>query len=448
MSKIVLPEQSKMLQPDFIFGVATSSFQIEGGRDLRQKNIWDTFCTGPNILDKSNGDIACDHFHRWEEDVEHIQALNVDAYRMSIAWPRVLHQDGSLNEAGLAFYEAVIDKVKALGKKVFVTLYHWDLPQHLEDQGGWLNRDTAHAFAAYADIVSQRLGDKVDAWTTLNEPFCAGHLSYEAGVHAPGLTGRKNGRQASHNLLLAHGLALPILRKNCPHAQHGIVLNIHPGYAASDSPADIEATELATQYLFTWYIDAVLKGEYPEVINHLAPEDRPEIQDGDMALISAPIDFMGMNYYTRNVYRSDGNGWYEHVAPAPEGLTEMGWEIVPEAFSKMLIDLDKEYDLPDLYITENGAAMPDQLVDGKIHDADRIAYFQSHLLAVDKALEAGVNIKGYFAWSLLDNFEWALGYSKRFGLIYVDYPTQRRIWKDSAYAFQSMLESRKTTMLG
>ena len=442
MSEIKLPEGSKMRNPDFIFGVATSSFQIEGDRENRLDTIWDTFCAGPNISDGSNGDVACDHINRWQDDVQLIFDMGVDAYRFSIAWSRVLHQDGTINESGLRFYTDLIACLRAANKKIFVTLYHWDLPQYLEDQGGWLNRSTAYAFAEYVDTISLRLGDSVDAYTTLNEPFCAGHLSYEAGIHAPGKTGRKNGLQASHHLLLAHGLALQVLRKNVPNAQHGIVLNIHPGYPNSDKHEDIVATQIATEYLFYWYIDPVLKGKYPEVMAHIAAEDRPDIAPDDMAIISAPIDFMGMNYYTRNVYRADGNGWYEHVPPAPEGLTEMGWEIVPDAFAEMLINLHNDYDLPDLYITENGAAMPDELIDGKVADQNRIDYFQSHLLAVDKALAAGVNIKGYFAWSLLDNFEWALGYSKRFGLVYIDYETQERVLKDSAIAYQNMLKSR------
>lgn len=442
MSQIKLPAGSKMRNPDFIFGVATSSFQIEGARESRLDTIWDKFCEGPNISDSSNGDVACDHFNRWQEDLQLIFDLGVDAYRFSIAWSRVLHKNGAINEKGLDFYINLIARLREKGKKIFVTLYHWDLPQYLEEQGGWLNRSTAYAFADYVDKISQRLGDTVDAYTTLNEPFCAGYLSYEAGIHAPGKTGRKNGLQASHHLLLAHGLALSILRKNVPNAQHGIVLNIHPGYPSSDNCEDIIATKMASEYLFYWYIDPILKGSYPEVINQIAPEDRPDIQVDDMKIISAPIDFMGMNYYTRNVYLSDGNGWYEIVAPEPDGLTEMGWEIVPDAFFEMLISLHNNYELPDLYITENGAAMPDKLINGKVMDQDRIDYFQSHLLAVDKALELGVNIKGYFAWSLLDNFEWALGYSKRFGLVYINYETQERVLKDSGIAYSKMLKSR------
>jgi beta-glucosidase len=443
MTKLALPYDSKMLDEEFIFGVATSSFQIEGARATRLDSIWDTFCAQENtISDHTHGDVACDHINRWQEDVQLICDLGVDAYRFSISWPRVMHQDGSVNEVGFAFYEHLVDALKAQGKKVFVTLYHWDLPQYLEDEGGWLNRNTAVEFAKYCDAISARLGSKVDAYTTLNEPFCAGYLSYELGIHAPGLTGKKNGRQASHHLLLAHGLAMQVLRKNCPDADLGIVINIHPGYPQTDSAADIEATKMGGEYLFYWYLDPLLKQCYPSVMDKLTDAEKPDIQDGDMAIIGQPLDFIGMNYYTRNVYTMDDNGWFSIVPPPAGNLTEMGWEIVPGAMTDMLVSLNNEYPLPPMFITENGAAMPDKLVGKQVDDQDRIDYFQSHFLAVHNAMEQGVNIKGYFAWSLLDNFEWAEGYSKRFGLIYIDYETQERIWKDSAIAYKNMLTSR------
>lgn len=443
MTKLALPYDSKMSEEDFIFGVATSSFQIEGARESRLDCIWDTFCAQENtISDGTNGNVACDHIANWQQDIQLICDLGVDAYRFSISWPRVMHADGTLNELGLSFYEELIDALKANNKKIFVTMYHWDLPQYLEDEGGWLNRNTAYAFAHYCDLVSQRIGAKVDAFTTLNEPFCAGYLSYELGVHAPGLTGRKNGRQASHHLLLAHGLAMQVLRKNCPNVDLGIVINVHPGYALTDSTEDLEATKMGTDYLFHWYIDPLLKQSYPAVMDKLTAEERPDIQEGDMALIAQPLDFLGMNYYTRNVYTMGADGWFEIVTPEPGNLTEMGWEIVPDAMTKMLVELDQQYDLPPMYITENGAAMPDVRQGDRVADQNRIDYFQSHFLAVNAALEAGVNIKGYFAWSLMDNLEWALGYSKRFGLIYIDYDTQERVWKDSAIAYKNMLASR------
>ena len=251
MTKLALPYDSKMSEEDFIFGVATSSFQIEGARESRLDCIWDTFCAHENtISDGTNGNVACDHIANWQQDIQLICDLGVDAYRFSISWPRVMHADGTLNEVGLSFYEELIDALKANNKKIFVTMYHWDLPQYLEDEGGWLNRNTAYAFAHYCDLVSQRIGAKVDAFTTLNEPFCAGYLSYELGVHAPGLTGRKNGRQASHHLLLAHGLAMQVLRKNCPNVDLGIVINVHPGYALTDSTEDLEATKMGTLILY------------------------------------------------------------------------------------------------------------------------------------------------------------------------------------------------------
>ncbi len=443
MTKLAIPYDSKMFHQDFIFGVATSSYQIEGDRASRLDSIWDIFCQQENtISDQTNGDVACDHINRWQEDVNLICDLGVDAYRFSISWPRVMQENGQVNETGLAFYELLIDTLKMQGKKVFVTLYHWDLPQYLENKGGWLNRQTAYDFADYCALIGQRLGNKVDAYTTLNEPFCAGYLGYELGIHAPGLTGKKNGRQASHHLMLAHGLAVQVLRQHCPEADIGIVINIHPGYPLSQSADDIAATQMGGEYLFYWYLDPLLKQSYPSVIEHLNASEQPDILPGDMAIIAQPLDFIGMNYYTRNVYTMNAQGWFEIVPPSHGNLTEMGWEIVPEAMTEMLVTLHNEYDLPPLYITENGAAMPDKLENKRVMDQNRIAYFQSHLLAVHNAMEQGVNIKGYFAWSLLDNFEWAEGFSKRFGLVYVDYATQERFWKDSAIAYRDMLTSR------
>lgn len=442
MKKITLPHHSKLLSPNFTFGVATSSFQIEGGRNSRLDNIWDTFAAqAGTISDQSNGDVACDHLNRWQEDVDLICDLGVDAYRLSIAWPRVINADGEINESGMAFYETLIDQLNHRGVQVYVTLYHWDLPQHLEDNGGWLNRETAYAFQEYVYQVANRLGERVAAYITLNEPYCAGYLSYEQGVHAPGKTGVKNGRQASHNLLLAHGLGMQALRRAVPNVPAGIVLNIHPGYPASDNPADKDATRLATEWMFTWYFDPILRGEYPSVMARIDPADRPQIGPQDMQIIAAEVDFIGLNYYTRNVYQSDGQGWFTTL-PAQPPLTEMGWEITPSSLTEMLVDLHQQYTLPPIYITENGAAMPDRLVDGQVDDPARVAYFDAHLNAVHDALEQGVDVRGYFAWSLLDNFEWALGYSKRFGIYYVDYATQQRYPKTSALAYQALLAYR------
>ena len=443
MQEINLPSNSMMLSKDFLFGVATSSFQIEGDRKGRLDCIWDTFCEKKNaITDATNGDIACNHIDLWKQDVELIDSLGVDAYRLSISWPRVMKQDGSVNEVGMRFYVNLVNEVIKRGMKVFVTLYHWDLPQHLEDNGGWLNRNTAYAFEKYAEAVANALGEKVHSYATLNEPFCSAYLGYEAGIHAPGKTGMANGRKAAHHLLLAHGLALKVLNRVCPKSQNGIVLNFSNCHTKSDSPEDIHAAKLADDYHNQWYLKPIIEGKYPNIIDKLAPDVKPDIAEGDMAIICQPIDYLGINYYTRTVYQSDGNGWFEIVPPATTELTAMGWEITPDAFTELLVDLHQRYDLPPIYITENGAAMDDELIDGEVLDNGRTAYFHTHLNAVNEAIEKGVDIRGYFAWSLMDNFEWALGYSKRFGIVYVDYETQKRTPKQSALAYSKLVKSR------
>jgi beta-glucosidase len=443
MKKLVLPDAIRALGGDFTFGVATSSFQIEGARELRLDCIWDTFCAQQGtILDQSNGDTACDHYSLWKQDLSMLIELGVDAYRFSIAWPRVVEKDGTLNEVGIQFYENILNFLKQHGKQAFITLYHWDLPQHLEDEGGWLSRDTAYAFADYVGLVVNRLGDQADAYITLNEPFCSGYLGYEIGVHAPGQTTQKAGRQANHILLLAHGLAMQKIRQHAPSVPAGIVLNIHPSYPDSASSADQKAAQMASDYLFHWYLTPILTGAYPALLDNLPCDVQPEVFTGDMDIISGKIDFLGLNYYTRAVYRSTNDGWFEEVERNDYPKTEMGWEITPHAFTDLLIGLHQRYVLPPIYITENGAAMADQLESGKVVDVQRIDYFQTHLNALADAIEAGVDIRGYFAWSLMDNFEWALGYSKRFGIVYVDYVTQDRILKDSALAYRDMLYSR------
>ncbi|AWL11387.1 Beta-glucosidase [Saliniradius amylolyticus] len=440
---LTLPSDSSLMQQDFVFGVATSSFQIEGARDGRLPCIWDTFCQKPGtIKDASNGDIACQHVELWLQDVELIKQLNVDAYRLSISWPRVIHESGEINEEGLNFYHKVIDALNEAGIQVFVTLYHWDLPQHLEDQGGWCNRATAYAFRDYADRVSAALGEKVHAYSTLNEPFCSAYLGYELGIHAPGIQNQAAAKAAAHHLMLAHGLAMPVLRKNCPGSQHGIVVNISPIEPYTNTQEDIAAAETAHQYLNAWYIDPILKGQYPDVLEKLSPEARPPVEPGDMDIIAQPIDYLGVNYYTRERAQACSGELFRLAEDKPLPLTDMGWEVYPQGLYNTLTRLNKEYLLPPLYITENGAAMKDELDNGRVRDTNRIDYFQTHLNAVDKACRSGVNIAGYFAWSLMDNFEWAEGYLKRFGIVYVDYTTQERILKDSAKAYSALIASR------
>jgi beta-glucosidase len=442
--KITLAHSSALLKPDFVFGVATASFQIEGAADNREACIWDTFCAEPGrIKDGSNGLIACDHIARWREDVELIAALGVDAYRFSIAWGRVIKADGSINQAGLSFYLQLLDALNKRNIKAFVTLYHWDLPQYLQDNGGWLNRSTAYKFAEYADIVSRAFGDRVYSYATLNEPFCSAYLSYEAGIHAPGIQNRQQGRQVAHHLLLAHGLAMPILQKNAPQALNGIVLNFSPCHAASGSEADIRAADMADQYHNQWYLQPLMEGSYPALLQQLPAAEQPQIKDGDMAIIAQPLDFLGVNYYTRTVYRANSKGWFSDVPPTSPPLTDMGWEIYPQGLTEILLAIHKRYKLPPVYITENGAAVPDTMHNGQVHDTQRVKYFEQHLQATEAAINAGMRIDGYFAWSLMDNFEWAEGYAKRFGIVYVDYATQQRTLKDSAIALRDVFAGRK-----
>ena len=441
--KIVLPAGSPMHSSDFLFGVATSSFQIEGAADQRLPSIWDTFCDKPGaILDGSNARDACDHLARWEEDVELMVSMGLDAYRFSISWPRVLKEDGSLNQEGIGFYQRLIDSLNQNNIKPFVTLYHWDLPQHLEDQGGWLNRDTAYRFRDYADVVSRTLGDGVYSYATLNEPYCSSYLSYELGIHAPGLKDPAKAKQAAHHLLLAHGLAMPVLKENCPDALSGIVLNLSPCYPETESEIDRLAAKLADQYFNGWYAKPVLEGAYPKLMEMLPKEVRPDIMEGDLEVISHPLDYLGLNYYTRGVYRAGENTSFAQVMPENVALSDMGWELFPQGLTDLLQTLDEDYDLPPVFITESGVALKDQLVEGTVSDPDRTAYIHQHLGALDLAMRGGVDVRGYFTWSLMDNFEWAEGYSKRFGLAYVDYATQERIVKESGIAYRDLLLSR------
>ncbi len=432
-----------MLSSDFIYGVATASFQIEGGVDHRLPCIWDTFCaTEGKIADQSNGDVACDHFNHWRSDIELIHSLGVDAYRLSISWPRVIDEDGRVNESGMKFYTDILDALNQKGIKAFVTLYHWDLPQHLEDQGGWLNRATAYKFQQYVAHVVEAFGNRVHAYATLNEPFCSAYLGYEAGVHAPGLKSKNYGKKAAHHLLLAHGLAMQVLSTQSPSTKNGIVLNFTPGYPLTDSPEDQAATDFANDYFDQWYARPILAGQYPDIIDQLPEAQRPVIEQGDMEIICQPMDFLGVNFYTRMIYQHHDDQGFAEVRIDDVPRTDMDWEIYPQAFSNLLVDLNQRYELPPVYITENGAAMKDQLVNGEVNDIDRINYYQNHLNAVDKAIGMGVNIKGYFAWSLMDNFEWAEGYLKRFGIVHVDYPTQTRTVKASGLAYKKLIAER------
>ena len=422
----------------FTFGVATSAFQIEGATHEggRGESIWDTFCAEPGrISDGSNGEVACDHYHRLESDLDLIQSLGVGAYRFSVAWPRIQPGGtGEPNEAGLAFYEKLIDGLVERGIEPHLTLYHWDLPQKLQDIGGWTNREVAVHFAEYARLVTARLGHKVRSIATLNEPWCSSILSYQIGEHAPGTHSRPAALAAAHHLLLGHGLAMQAMRGLATGAQLGVVVNLTPAYAAT--PEFEAAARIAGGCFNDWFLGPLLRGEYPQDIWDYYGADVPQVQGGDLEVISEPLDFLGVNYYSRQLVGADFAG-----LPGVE-TTDMGWEVYPQGLSRLLSDLHREYPLPPVMITENGAAFPDAVdEDGHIHDARRVNYLGEHLRAVSDAAKAGVDVRGYFAWSLMDNFEWARGYEKRFGLVYVDYATQQRTFKDSAHWYRALATS-------
>ncbi len=431
----------------FVWGAATSSYQIEGAwdEDGKGESIWDRFCHTPGKVDNGDtGDVACDHYHRWPEDVALMKEIGLQAYRFSISWPRILPQGrGAINQAGLDFYDRLVDALLEAGITPFATLYHWDLPQTLQDQGGWPARPTAEAFVEYADVFSRRVGDRVKHWITLNEPFVSAFVGYLEGRHAPGHTDLDEMLAAAHHLLLAHGWAVPIIRRNSSQARVGIVLNLGPCIPASPSVADRAAAWREDGILNRWYLNPLAARGYPaDIVRHYGrPMDF--VQANDLETIAVPLDFVGLNYYTRRIVRSsevpEAKNLPRTVFPNREH-TEMGWEVYPEGLYELLGRLHFEYRFPAIYITENGAAYADQIgPDGRVDDPQRVAYFKAHLKQAARAIRAGVPLRGYFAWSLLDNFEWAHGYTKRFGLIYVDFSTQQRILKSSAHWYRRVI---------
>jgi beta-glucosidase len=428
---------------DFKWGVATSSFQIEGAhdRDGKGPSIWDTFCAvDGKIADASNGHVACEHYERWPEDVELITRLGVNAYRFSMSWPRVQPDgQGAWNEAGFAFYDQLIAALAKRGIELHLTLNHWDLPQSLQDQGGWANREICAHFTRYATEVARRFGHRVHSICTHNEPWVIAILGYEQGIFAPGIQSRKQAMQAVHHLLLSHGMALQAMRGLGLTTAMGIVLNLSPIYPASDDPQDIAKAKLDDGLILRLYMDSLFKGFYPQdVIEHLGA-DAPPVQPGDLATIAQPNDFLGVNYYTRN-FSSCGNPW--DVASTGNTVTDMGWEVYPQGLTELLCRLHVDYQPMRLWVTENGAAFKDQLVNGEVDDAQRLAYIRDHIAATHDAMAQGVPVGAYFAWSLMDNFEWASGYAKRFGLVHVDFETQKRTFKNSALWYQNFLSEK------
>jgi beta-glucosidase len=437
----------------FRWGVATSSYQIEGAvaEDGRSPSIWDTFSREPGkVFDGDNGDIACDHYHRMPEDIALIKGLGVDTYRFSVAWPRVQPDGrGAVNPAGLAFYDKLVDELLAAGIDPWVTLYHWDLPQVLEDAGGWPERDTAYRFADYAMLVFDKLQDRVGTFTTLNEPWCSAWLGYYVGAHAPGRKNFDDGIRAVHHLLLGHGLATQRMRAAATTPkQLGITLNMGTADPATDTQQDRDAARRADGMGLRIYLDPLRHGRYPDdMVADLAARGTAfPVQDGDLEIISAPFDVLGVNFYFGQDFSGidkdgatvdkDGHPVVREMRPDTV-RTAMDWPITPERFTQLLVRLHRDYPGLPMVITENGAAFDDKAdASGYVRDDDRTSYLADHIAAVADARAQGADVQGYFAWSLMDNFEWAEGYAKRFGIVHVDYATQKRTPKQSALWFR------------
>jgi beta-glucosidase len=436
-------EALSSLPADFVWGVATSAYQIEGAFDVdgRKPSIWDTFCRQPGAIDNAdNGDVACDHYHRWRDDVALIKQLGADAYRFSIAWPRILPDGvGDVNQKGIDFYDALVDELLENGITPFATLYHWDLPQALQDKGGWPSRDTAYAFAEYASVVVSALGDRVSNWTTLNEPLCSAWLGHLEGVMAPGVKDVEAAVRASFHLHLAHGLGVQAIKaaaKLTPTLS--IVNNLSPSVPATDRPEDVAAARRADGHTNRWWLDPIFGRGYPDDMIQVYGVE-PPVRGDDLELISAPLDWVGVNYYFREIVEDnpDGHGAKTRALRVPGAReTAMGWEVYPQGLEDILVRVAADYQPKRIYVTENGSAWIDTIAaDGSIDDTGRIDYLRTHLEACAGAIRRGAPVAGYFAWSLLDNFEWAYGYDKRFGLVHVDYPTQERTVKASGRYF-------------
>ena len=438
---------------DFIWGTATSAYQIEGSptADGAGRSIWHRFSHTPgNTWLNETGDVACDHYRRYKDDVAIMAELGANAYRFSIAWGRIFPQGtGAVNKKGIDFYSRLVDELLARGINPNATLFHWDLPEALDDRGGWLNRDIADWFADYATTMFDALGDRVKLWSTLNEPWVVTDGGYLAGVLAPGHSNLFEAPVATHNLLRSHGKAVERFRANsaAKNGKIGITVNLEPKYPASDSPEDLAAVRRADAYMNRQFLDPAFLGRYPDEMREIFGEAWPEWSAEDMRLIKQPIDFVGVNYYTRKVERY----WPDHLplktkhVPQPQRTeTATNWEVFPEALTKVLLWVTERYGKPVIYITENGAAFydPPHTIDGKIEDPLRVEYYRQHLRATHDAMQKGANVRGYYAWSLLDNYEWAHGYSKRFGIVHVDYSTQQRTIKSSGRYYAEVIRTK------
>ena len=440
--------------PGFLWGTATSAQQIEGAvREAgREVSIWDHFAAQPGkIADGTDPAIACDHFHRWPEDVGHLEWLGVNAYRFSVAWPRILPEGrGRVNAAGLDFYDRLVDRLLAGGIAPYVTLYHWDMPQVFQERGGWTSRESVAAFVELTEAVSTRLGDRVRYWVTHNEPWCVSHLGHERGAHAPGLHDPLASLQAAHHVLLSHARAVAVLRRNAPGAKVGLVNILSPVHPASDSDADRDAARELDGSFNRWFLDPVFCGSYPaDAIadrvrrGHLPGPEMGFVHAGDLSEMTAPIDFLGVNYYSRTVVRAGEGEAPQAVRTAPaDQLTDMGWEVYPQGLTEALLRITRDYAPKALHITENGAAYTDaEGATPPFADVRRVDFLRQHFAAAAEAIAGGAPLEAYFVWSLLDNFEWGEGLAKRFGLFHVDFATQRRTPRESAHWYREHLSS-------
>ncbi|HHY49489.1 MAG TPA: beta-glucosidase [Alphaproteobacteria bacterium] len=426
--------------PNFVFGAATASYQIEGGQtDGRGPAIWDTFAATPgNVKGGATGAIADDHYHRWPEDLDLLRDGGFDAYRFSFAWPRLIPEGtGAVNQAGLDFYDRLIDGMLERGIKPFATLYHWDLPSALQDRGGWMNRDIAGWLADYARLIAQKYGDRLHAIATINEPWCVAFLSHFLGVHAPGYRDIRAAARAMHHVLLAHGTAIGALRAEGAR-NLGIVTNLQKCEPASDRPEDAAASHRFDGIFNRWYLDGLYKGRYPADIVEVFEPHLPAGFEADMPTVSVPLDWAGINYYSRSLLAHDPEAdprFPYKVVPGPGETNDLGWEIYPKGLTDLLLRVSREYTKVPLYVTENGMSEDD--------DTRRVEFYDLHLKAVLDAQREGADVRGYFAWSLIDNFEWAQGYTSRFGIVHVDYATQKRTPKGSYRAFQGLLHNTR-----
>jgi beta-glucosidase len=440
-----MPIDTSSFPHDFVWGAATASYQIEGAahEDGRGESVWDRFCATPGkVRNGDSGDIACDFYHRYPDDISLMRRLGLDAFRFSIAWPRVMPTGrGPVNEAGLDFYDRLVDELLAHDIEPFATLFHWDTPQALEDAGGWPARGTAEAFVEYAEAVVGRLGDRVQHWITHNEPWVHAWIGHAWGEHAPGRTSEADAVATAHHLLLSHGWAVQAIRAAAPQVEVGITLNLAHAYAANESPENEAAAWRVDGEGNRWFLDPLFRASYPADLLERNELVAPFVRDGDLEAIASPTDFLGVNNYFRFVV--DGDGERPQIVHDPEAQrTEMGWEVYPDGLHRLLVRVATDYAPAKIYVTENGAAFPDiRSHDGRVHDPERVAYLESHVEAVARAVAEGAPVKGYFAWSLLDNFEWAYGYAKRFGIVYVDYPTLERVPKDSFNWYRDFISS-------